>query len=224
MINLKIENLQILIDAEENDSFSSWVSATSYRTVLENSRKDCPNGSHLVTLYEYMHLWMDTVKEGGSRACNEADVWLKFKGDKDLSKPVSKVRHPFKSTVLVDTYLSDFSYSKGQYEAQITIHGIPQKRIKIPTTGKIYEINDYGIPSQTGGKKLKASDNFEHRWWAFSSDEIKDKNGKIKKDFTMALFGNGGTIGCFCELIKAHYSLDDAGGFYRVLTLPNYDK
>lgn len=218
---MQLKDLEVLVDAEELDDYSSWVSATPYRNVLEKARKDCPTDKHLVTLYEYMHIWMETVRQGGSRACNEADIWIKFKDDKDLDSAVSKVRHPFKSTVLVDTYLTEFSYSAGQYEALVVVHGKPKERIKLPVTGKIYEINEYGIPSKTGGKKIKASDTFEHRWWAFSSDELRNPDGSIKKDFTMALFGNGGTIGCFCELIKAHYSLDDAGGFYRLLTLPN---
>lgn len=217
---MNLNDLQILIDAEEKDDYSSWVSATSYRTVLNQARKDCPPDRHVVTLYEYMSIWMDTVMQG-SRACNEADVWMKFENDKNLNMPISKVRHPFKSTVLADTYLTEFSYKNNTYEALVVEKGEPKERIIIPPIGKIYEINNYGIPSKTGGAKVKMSNAFEHRWWAFSSDQLRDSNGNIDPNFSMALFANGGTIGCFCELIKAHYSLDDAGGFYRVLTLTN---
>lgn len=126
--------------------------------------------------------------------------------------------------MLVDTYLTDFQINEnGEYEALVVDRNTPQERIVIPPIGKIYSINKYGIPNRTGGKKIKDSDAFEHRWWAFSSDQLRNKKGLIKSSFDMALFGNGGTIGCFCELIKAHYSMDDSGGFYRVLTLPNME-
>jgi len=164
---MRLEDLEVLINAEEIDDYSSWVSTTSYRSVLEKARTDCPKERHIVNLYEYVSLWMETVKHEGSRACNEADVWLRFKDDKNLKSAVSKVRHPFKSTVLVDTYLTEFSYAKGIYEALVIANGKPQERIVIPVTGKIYEVNEYGIPTKTGGKKIAASDDFEHRWWLF---------------------------------------------------------
>jgi len=215
----KLENIEILVDAREDDSVSSWVSSKSYRDVLEETRQKCPIGKHLMTLKEYMNLWGQTV-QGGSRACNEADVWVRFEQDRQEIDPISYVRHPFLSTVLVDTYLRSFSRMSNHYEADVVMGGNFQGRVIIPDTGKIYGLNKFGLPNRTGGRKIRDSENFEHRWWAFSSDQIR--NGQdINPDFEMALFGNGGTIGCFCELIKAHYSLDDSGGFYRVLTLPD---
>lgn len=214
-----LKDVKVLINAEEDDDLSSWVKAKPYRDVLEEARKDCPEGYRILTLFDYLKLWMDTVKSQGSRACNEADFWMKFEDDRNLDHPVSHVRHPFKSTVLVDTYLTDFSYSNGKYYATLIEGGVPKGKLDIPRTGKIYDIDKYGIPSWTGGEKRKESYSFEHRWWAFSSDEIRTDEGQINSEFSMALFGNGGTIGCFCELIKAHYSIDDAGGFYRVLAI-----
>lgn len=216
-----LKDVTIQVDAREDDSVNSWIAAQPYGKVLEDARNSCPTDRHIMTLAEYIGLWRGTVQEMGSRACNEADVWAKFQTDRDEENPLSFVRHPFLSTVLVDTYLTDFSEINGEYEAMVVVGGKPQKRITLPKTGKIYEVNEFGLPSKTGGKKIKASDTFEHRWWAFSSDQIRNTDGSIKKDFKMTLFGNGGTIGCFCELIKAHYEMNDAGGFYRILSLPN---
>ncbi len=220
--NHQLKDIKLIIDAREDDSVHSWAAARPYRAVLADARKKCPAEYHLMTLSEYLTLWLQTIQEAGSRACNEADVWLRFQDDRDEKNPVSFVRHPFLSTVLVDTYLTNWNITaRDKYEAQVFISGKPQKTICVPPTGKIYSVNEFGLPSKTGGRKIQESETFEHRWWAFSSDQLRDINGAIKKDFAMALFGNGGTVGCFCELIKAHYSLDDAGGFYRILALPN---
>ncbi|MBI2044888.1 hypothetical protein HYT23_02430 [Candidatus Pacearchaeota archaeon] len=224
---MKLEDIEMLVNAGENDSFSSWVSAKSYRTVLEEVRQNCPPGRHIMTLGDYIDLWRETV-QGGSRACNEADVWARFEQDRKDDNPMSYVRHPFLSTVLVDTHLRNFSLREDPvwdrpkyYEAELVEGAQSQGKVYVPPTGKIYGVNQWGLPNKTGGKKTKESEDFEHRWWSFSSDQIRDTKDGINPNFEMALFGNGGTIGCFCELIKAHYSLDDAGGFYRILTLPS---
>lgn len=222
MIAPDIKSVHIEVDAEERDDVASWVSAKSYEQVLAEARAACPPGRHLMTLREYMTLWRQTVQTSGSRACNEADIWLKLSFGLAPNQAESNFRHPFKSTILVDTWLKDFSFSSEKgYEATVFEGGVQKGQVPIPATGKVYELNDFGLPSRTGGKKTAESEPFEHRWWSFSSDQLRNADGSIRQDAKLALFANGGTIGCFCELVKAHYFLEEAGGFYRVLSLPN---
>jgi hypothetical protein len=220
MTELDLKSICIEVDAEERDDVASWVSAKSYEAVLSEARSVCRPGRHLVTLKEYMTIWRQTVQSGGNRACNEADIWLKLSFGSSPDRPESSFRHPFKSTVLVDTWLQDFSFApeKG-YEATVFERGVAKDRVAIPATGKVYELNRLGLPSRTGGRKTAESESFEHRWWEFSSDRLRSSDGSMSQDARLALFANGGTIGCFCELVKAHYFLEEAGGFYRVLSL-----
>lgn len=212
--SLSFGKLEVLVDAREDDSVSSWESAACYADVLDHARDLLDEGRHLLTLREYLALWSQTLRDQGSRACNKAEVWSRFMDDRDDENPISFVRHPFHSTVLVDTYLVDTRREDDGYSATVVDGGIEMGRVKLPPTGKIYEIDSFGLASRTGGAKCSDSDAFEHRWWAFSSDQLVTGS-----DFVV--FANGGTIGCFCELVKIHYHLHDRGGFYRVLSLPD---
>jgi hypothetical protein len=214
--NLSLNAVQLALDASEDDATSSWTQGLPYSEVLSRARATVPAGRHLVTLREYMNLWSESVARSSEIACNQADHWIRFYDSLDARDPLCFFRHPFRSTVLVDTYLADFVRStSGQIEATVFVAGKESSRVPLPSTGKIYQIGEHGLPVSTGGRKTAQSEPFEHRWWALSSDRLQTGSPPL------ALFANGGTIGCFCELVKAHYFLNEWGGYYSILTHPD---
>lgn len=210
-----LNDLQVLIDFRDHD-ISSWTTGLSYGEVLKSARASVAPGRHIVTLREYLELWLVTVPREFNEACNQADYWMRQLPKIEPDTPLAFLRHPVQSTILVDTYLDEINLTRsGEFEATVLVGDEAKERVLLPPTGKIYEIGTYGTPTAVGGHKNDQSESFEHRWWAFSTEQVRERNSP------MALFANGGAIGCFCELIKAHYYLTDRGGYYRVLTLPD---
>jgi hypothetical protein len=211
-----LEDLRVLVDSREDDQISSWATGLTYGEVLSHSRASVPAGRHVVTLQDYLQIWLTTVVNDPVPVCNQSSHWMRRAAELEPDTPMAFLRHPFQSTILVDTYLDELSSTpSGEFEGLVYVGGLAAERVRIPPTGKIYELGPYGLPTSTGGHKNDRSVVFEHRWWAFSSEQARLVDGQ------MALFANGGTIGCFCELIKAHYYLGDRGGYYRVLSIPD---
>ena len=189
----------------------------SYREVLQLARTNCPSLTHVMTLAEYMHLWKTYFNEKVI-PCSAEEI---RKG-----KPTPQIPAIFDLPTLVDTHLADWEMDGLNYQtlsAKVIVNDQSKRRVYVPPQGKIYEINGFGLPSKTGGAKTESSEPFIHAWWAFSMSEVihPTASGKVRNEFDMALFANGGTMGCFYEFIKAHYSLDDREGFYQVLSFPD---
>ncbi len=208
--------VRVLVETGEDPRHHSWANGLSYREVLGESRERLPAGERLVTLRDYVDLWLATTCRADSLACNHADRWQRVAVELAPNAPLASFRHPYHSTVLVDTFLDEVEEAPhGQVEATVFSGGRCHGRVVLPGTGKIYEIGPLGLPVRTGSPKTADSETFEHRWWELSSPRILGAGRPV------ALFANGGTLGCFCELIKAHYFLDERGGYCRVLTLPD---
>ncbi|MEK6847433.1 MAG: hypothetical protein AABY16_04675 [Nanoarchaeota archaeon] len=188
-----------------------------YREILATARLQCHPKTHVMTLAEYMHLWKNYFKEG---------VISCFSEEISKGRPTPQIPAIFDLPVLVDTYLTHWEMDGLNHHtlsAEVVVGGNTQKRVYIPPIGKIYEVNEFGLPSKTGGAKKECSEPFIHSWWAFSLSEIiqPSRSGMVKTNFDMTIFANGGTMGCFYEFLKAHYSLDDREGFYQILSFPD---